>query len=211
MTAQPKRVLVIGGGPCGLVTSQTPEMSHWTFSRVQLVERQDVVDGTVCAGTHVPAEDYRPRRSRPAYQVLIGNDLPDPTRISPPLRAGPFEVPRTPQIFPYAPRLQRRTPMLLLLTFSRNPLIHTTAERLKGLKNELMILQKIVARDSLTPAYPGLMGNVRFLRSNFGETNAYIKAFALPFVESGRVRMSREVIDVEEVESGGAWRVRMKD
>jgi len=52
---------------------------------------------------------------------------------------------------------------------------------------------------------------VRSLRSNFAETSAYIKAFALPFVESGRVRLSREVIGMEEVEGGAAWRVRIKD
>jgi hypothetical protein len=46
---------------------------------------------------------------------------------------------------------------------------------------------------------------------NFGEANAYIKALAPPFLESGRVRLSRKVIDLEEVEGGGAWRVRMKD
>jgi hypothetical protein len=38
-----------------------------------------------------------------------------------------------------------------------------------------------------------------------------IPTFALRFVESGRVLLSREVIGMEEVEGGAAWRVRIKD
>jgi ribulose 1,5-bisphosphate synthetase/thiazole synthase len=41
-----RAVLIIGGGPCGLVMSRTLEMSRGTSSQVQLVERQDDVGGT---------------------------------------------------------------------------------------------------------------------------------------------------------------------
>jgi NADPH-dependent 2,4-dienoyl-CoA reductase/sulfur reductase-like enzyme len=46
LRAQPKRMLIIGGGPCGLVVLRTLEMSRGTSRQVQLVERQDDVGGT---------------------------------------------------------------------------------------------------------------------------------------------------------------------
>ncbi|KAJ8584866.1 hypothetical protein M405DRAFT_865866 [Rhizopogon salebrosus TDB-379] len=45
----------------------------------------------------------------------------------------------------------------------------------------------------------------------FAEANAYIKAFALPFIESGYICLSHEVIGVEELEGGCGWTVRLKD
>ena len=156
MTLQPKRVLIIGGGPCGLVTLRNC-LHRGTFSQVQLVERQDDVGGVWCVvpcntqtvytitqcryQNHVPAEDHRPRWSTPAYPGLIGNVLPEFLSFS----EHQFPVP------------------------SPNP-------------------------------FPTL-----------AETNAYIKAFALPFIESGHVRLSHEVIGVEEVRDGGGWKVRIRD
>jgi cation diffusion facilitator CzcD-associated flavoprotein CzcO len=92
-----------------------------------------------------------------------------------------------------------------------------------------MIMQKIIDHRPRwsTPVYPGLTGNVlpEFLSFSehpfpvlttgpfptFAETNAYIKAFALPFIESGYICLSQEVIGVEELEGGCGWTVRLKD
>ncbi|KAJ8580635.1 hypothetical protein M405DRAFT_886035 [Rhizopogon salebrosus TDB-379] len=75
-----------------------------------------------------------------------------------------------------------------------------------------------------TLACPGLIGNglPEFLSSSFpvlaagpfpsfAETNAYVKAFALPFVESGYIRLSYEVIGVKELEGGCGCTVCLKD
>ena len=48
------------------------------------------------------------------------------------------------------------------------------------------------------------------VRSLFAETIAYVKAFALPFIESGYIRLSYEVIGVEELEGGCGWAVHSK-
>jgi hypothetical protein len=83
-----------------------------------------------------------------------------------------------------------------------------------------MIMQNII--DHLprwsTLACPGLIGNdlLEFLSfsehpfqvlaagpfPSFAKMNAYVKAFALPFIESGYIRLSYEVIGVEELEGG---------
>jgi len=76
------------------------------------------------------------------------------------------------------------------------------------------------------PAYAGFIGNVLLEFLSFSEysfpvtpsslfptfagKNAYLKAFALPFIESGYIRLRREVIEAEEID-GGEWVVRMKD
>ena len=49
------------------------------------------------------------------------------------------------------------------------------------------------------------------VRSLFAETIAYVKAFALPFIESGYIRLSYKVIWVEELEGGCGWAVHSKD
>ncbi|KAK7455228.1 hypothetical protein VKT23_011101 [Stygiomarasmius scandens] len=81
-----------------------------------------------------------------------------------------------------------------------------------------------------SPAYPGLVGNVlpEFL-SFYGhpfpqpptspeepfpsllETQAYLQAFAKPFLENGSIRLNIEVISVEELPDCAGWRVVMKD
>ncbi|OAX37673.1 FAD/NAD(P)-binding domain-containing protein [Rhizopogon vinicolor AM-OR11-026] len=140
MSLQPKRVLIVGGGPCGLVTLRNC-LHRGTFSEVQLVERQGDVGGVwYQRRSHVPTEDYRPRWSTPAYPELIGNVLPE------------------------------------FLSFSEHPF-------------------------PVPPSSPF---------PTFAETSAYLKAFALPFVERGHIRLSHEVIGVEE-NDGGGWVVRMKD
>ncbi|KAJ8588964.1 hypothetical protein M405DRAFT_862529 [Rhizopogon salebrosus TDB-379] len=89
-----------------------------------------------------------------------------------------------------------------------------------------MIMQNIInhlPRWS-TLACPGLIGNglPEFLSSSFpvlaagplpsfAATNAYVKAFTLPFVESRYIHLSYEVIGAEELEGGCGWTVRLKD
>ncbi|KAG1879998.1 FAD/NAD(P)-binding domain-containing protein [Suillus subluteus] len=79
MTLQPKNLLIIGGGPCGLITLRNC-LHRGTFSKVQLVERRDDVGG-VCPNfktryqNHTP--DHRSRWSTPAYPGLIGNVIPE--------------------------------------------------------------------------------------------------------------------------------------
>jgi len=83
-----------------------------------------------------------------------------------------------------------------------------------------------------SPAYPGLVGNVlpQFLSfSGFPfpertkkyphqpfptltETYEYLRSFADPFIKSGKIRLSREVVRVEEeTEDDGRWKVYMKN
>ena len=49
------------------------------------------------------------------------------------------------------------------------------------------------------------------VRSLFAEMIAYVKAFALPFIESGCIHLSYEVIGVEELEGGCGWAIHSKD
>lgn len=66
----PKRILVIGGGPTGLVALRNLT-ERGQFERVELVERRDDVGG-------VWHFDEPPRRwPSPAYKGLIGNVLPE--------------------------------------------------------------------------------------------------------------------------------------
>ncbi|KAJ3756718.1 hypothetical protein EV360DRAFT_84693 [Lentinula raphanica] len=93
---QPRRVLVIGGGVCGLVTLRNL-VERGSFEKVELVERRDDVGGvwyldeqqTPSSGPHWPS---------PAYPNLIGNVLPEFLSFS----EAPFpEPPSTPhQPFP---------------------------------------------------------------------------------------------------------------
>ncbi|KAG1741626.1 FAD/NAD(P)-binding domain-containing protein [Suillus lakei] len=138
MTLQPKNVLIIGGGPCGLITLRNC-LHRGTFNKVQLVERQNDVGG-VWYQNHAP--DHRPCWSTPAYPGLIGNVVPE------------------------------------FLSFSEHPFPAPPREH---------------------QPFPTL-----------AETNAYLKEFARPFIEGGHIRLSVEVIGVEEV-VGGGWTIRMKD
>ncbi|TFK24591.1 FAD/NAD(P)-binding domain-containing protein [Coprinopsis marcescibilis] len=70
-TAVPQRVLVIGGGPSGLITLRNL-VTRGQFQTVQLVERRDDIGGNKdCELTR-----ERPRWPSPSYKGLIGNVLP---------------------------------------------------------------------------------------------------------------------------------------
>ncbi|KAG1760310.1 FAD/NAD(P)-binding domain-containing protein [Suillus occidentalis] len=138
MTLQPKNLLIIGGGPCGLITLRNC-LHRGTFTKVQLVERHDDVGG-VWYQSH--ASDHRERWATPAYPGLIGNVIPE------------------------------------FLSFSEHPFPAPPREH---------------------QPFPTL-----------AETNAYLKEFARPFIANGHIRLSFEVIGVDELEGGG-WTVHMKD
>ncbi|KAG0700320.1 FAD/NAD(P)-binding domain-containing protein [Suillus ampliporus] len=70
---QPTKLLIIGGGPCGLITLRNC-LRRGSFTEVQLVERQNDIGG-VWYQNHTP--DHRPRWSTPAYPELIGNVIPE--------------------------------------------------------------------------------------------------------------------------------------
>ncbi|KAF7300464.1 hypothetical protein HMN09_00930400 [Mycena chlorophos] len=67
--ARPRRILVIGGGPSGLVTLRNL-LGRGDFDDVQLVERRDDVGG-------VWNFNENDRWPSPAYEGLIGNVLPE--------------------------------------------------------------------------------------------------------------------------------------
>ncbi|THU81270.1 FAD/NAD(P)-binding domain-containing protein [Dendrothele bispora CBS 962.96] len=69
---RPKRVLIIGGGPAGLITLRNLTKLG-TFERVELVERRDDVGGVWYLG----AKDANSKWPSPAYPGLIGNVLPE--------------------------------------------------------------------------------------------------------------------------------------
>ncbi|KIK66724.1 hypothetical protein GYMLUDRAFT_238960 [Collybiopsis luxurians FD-317 M1] len=95
----PKRILVIGGGPVGLVTLRNL-IERGNFEQVDLVERRDDVGGVWYLDDSASEEDKntRPRWPSPAYPGLIGNVLPEFLSFS----GSPFpEPPTTPhQPFP---------------------------------------------------------------------------------------------------------------
>ncbi|KAF8900561.1 hypothetical protein CPB85DRAFT_1439456 [Mucidula mucida] len=71
----PKRILVIGGGPAGLVSLRNLT-DRGQFERVELVERRDDVGGVWYLDD--PKEgDTKPRWPSPAYPGLVGNVLPE--------------------------------------------------------------------------------------------------------------------------------------
>ncbi|KAJ4477489.1 hypothetical protein J3R30DRAFT_3657868 [Lentinula aciculospora] len=91
---RPKRIMVIGGGVCGLVTLRNL-IERGSFDTVELVERRDDVGGVWYLdehGAHVASK--KPRWPSPAYPGLIGNVLPEFLSFS----GAPFpEPPTTPQ------------------------------------------------------------------------------------------------------------------
>nr|GAT43835.1 predicted protein [Mycena chlorophos] len=84
--ARPRRILVIGGGPSGLVTLRNL-LDRGDFVDVQLVERRDDVGGVWCAVLkRRPAINLtkacrnfnqNDRWPSPAYEGLVGNVLPE--------------------------------------------------------------------------------------------------------------------------------------
>jgi cation diffusion facilitator CzcD-associated flavoprotein CzcO len=80
-----------------------------------------------------------------------------------------------------------------------------------------------------SPAYPGLIGNVlaeylTFSHHPFPEpasqihpypsladTHAYLRRFADPFLASGQIRLSTEVVWVDELSGGRGWNVTTRD
>lgn len=93
MTLQPKNLLIIGGGPCGLITLRNC-LHRGSFTKVQLVERQNDIGGVWYQNHDL---DNRPRWSTPAYPGLIGNVIPEFLSFS----EHPFpEPPREHQPFP---------------------------------------------------------------------------------------------------------------
>ncbi|KAF8722728.1 hypothetical protein AX14_009636 [Amanita brunnescens Koide BX004] len=79
----PKSVLIIGGGPCGLVTLRNL-IEHGDFERVELVERRDNIGGVwyqdedrhPSGGEPRQQGFVKPRWRSPAYPGLVGNVLP---------------------------------------------------------------------------------------------------------------------------------------
>ncbi|ESK87207.1 flavin dependent monooxygenase [Moniliophthora roreri MCA 2997] len=78
MSSPPKRVLVIGGGPSGLVALRNLTVlgKDHGIERVELVERRDDIGGVwyLDDPTRVPEKPHWPS---PAYPSLIGNVLPE--------------------------------------------------------------------------------------------------------------------------------------
>ncbi|KAJ6503874.1 hypothetical protein C8R45DRAFT_894955 [Mycena sanguinolenta] len=76
---RPKRALVVGGGPSGLVTLRNL-LQRGDFDDVQLVERRDNVGGVWYLDDDPHAPNVKPVFARwrsPAYPGLIGNVLPE--------------------------------------------------------------------------------------------------------------------------------------
>ncbi|THV00387.1 FAD/NAD(P)-binding domain-containing protein [Dendrothele bispora CBS 962.96] len=71
---RPKRVLIIGGGPAGLVALRNL-IELGTFEKVELVERRDDVGGVWYDPSKITSSV--PRFPSPAYPGLIGNVLPE--------------------------------------------------------------------------------------------------------------------------------------
>ncbi|KAH0826341.1 FAD/NAD(P)-binding domain-containing protein [Lanmaoa asiatica] len=106
--AAPRRVLVIGGGPCGLVTLRNL-LGRGEFDDVQLVERRDNIGGVWYqpppqrkvqkeqVKQHHDDQSHERWPSPPAYPALIGNVIPEFLSFS----GNPFPaLPRQDQPFP---------------------------------------------------------------------------------------------------------------
>ncbi|TFK33754.1 hypothetical protein BDQ12DRAFT_614699 [Crucibulum laeve] len=74
---KPKRVLVIGGGPTGLVALRNL-IERGQFEHVELVERRDDIGGVWYLDNPAHSTDSEsPRWPSPAYPGLVGNVLPE--------------------------------------------------------------------------------------------------------------------------------------
>lgn len=153
--SRPKNILIIGGGPCGLVTLRNC-LERGEFDDVQLVERRDDIGGIWNRAEDDPAvpdddagghhTDRRPPRwTSPAYPGMIGNVLPEFLAFSG-------------QPFPPSPRPDQPFPTLQ-------------------------------------------------------ETHAYLRDFARPLLDQGKIRLNHEVVSVEEIDQrdGFGWRVVIRD
>ncbi|CAK5276932.1 unnamed protein product [Mycena citricolor] len=78
-----------------------------------------------------------------------------------------------------------------------------------------------------SPAYPGLVGNVLPVYLSFSghpfpetasevhpyptlaDTHAYLRRFAAPLIDAGRIRLKTEVVWVDQVEEGDSWDVTL--
>lgn len=87
---RPRNVLIIGGGPTGLVTLRN-FLERGDYHNVQLVERRDDVGGVWYLDTPNNTLDGRPRWPSPAYPGLMGNVLPKFLSFS----GAPFPPPET--------------------------------------------------------------------------------------------------------------------
>ncbi|KAJ7171011.1 hypothetical protein C8R46DRAFT_180721 [Mycena filopes] len=97
LSPKPRRILIVGGGPCGLVSLRNL-VERGEFEEVLLVERRDDVGG-VWYLEDVPRPDTprsRPFWPSPAYPALIGNVLAEFLSFS----HHPFPEPES-QIHPY--------------------------------------------------------------------------------------------------------------
>ncbi|KIY50253.1 FAD/NAD(P)-binding domain-containing protein [Fistulina hepatica ATCC 64428] len=77
---RPRRILIIGGGPAGLVTLRNLVKygeSEGRYDRVELVERRDDIGGVWYLDDPTKSGDDRPRWPSPAYPGLVGNVLPE--------------------------------------------------------------------------------------------------------------------------------------
>ncbi|KAH9475741.1 Calcium/calmodulin-dependent protein kinase [Psilocybe cubensis] len=72
----PKRVLIIGGGPTGLVSLRNIK-ERGQFEHVELFERRDDVGGVWYYDDPSHSASNVPRWPSPAYQGLVGNVLPE--------------------------------------------------------------------------------------------------------------------------------------
>ncbi|KAJ6452647.1 hypothetical protein C8R45DRAFT_1040461 [Mycena sanguinolenta] len=144
LSQQPRRILIVGGGPCGLVSLRNL-VERGQFDEVVLAERRDDIGG-VWYLEDLPKPDTprtRPFWPSPAYPALVGNVLAE------------------------------------YLSFSHHPFPEPPSK--------------------IHP-YPSL-----------ADTYAYLRRFAAPFLESGQIRLSTEVVWVDELPDSRGWSVTTRD
>ncbi|KAJ6585775.1 hypothetical protein B0H19DRAFT_1110723 [Mycena capillaripes] len=144
LSPQPRRILIVGGGPCGLVSLRNL-VERGQFNEVVLAERRDDIGG-VWYLEDVPKAGTprnRPFWHSPAYPALVGNVLAE------------------------------------YLSFSHHPFPEP---------------------ESKIHPYPSL-----------ADTYAYLRRFAGPFLASGKIRLSTEVLWVDELPDARGWSVTTRD
>ncbi|KAJ7215355.1 hypothetical protein GGX14DRAFT_608071 [Mycena pura] len=152
VSSKPRRILVVGGGPCGLVTLRNL-IERGPFDDVVLAERRDDVGGVWYVSTALlsskrskaglGAQRTRPFWPTPAYPALVGNVLSEYLSFS----HHPFPEPKS-QIHPYP---------------------------------------------------------------TLAETHAYLRKFSEMHLASGRIRLSTEVVWVDELPDSRGWSVTTRD